>query len=190
MKEKVQINIYIVLIVLVLIGSINWGLVGIFDFDLVKSFSSLFGTYLQNDITAFIYILVAMSALVLLIQRNTYLPFLGKTVIPQPMTNYKPNGNLISKVVTNLPPNVKVVYWAALPSDTIIDNPDDAYGNYSNQGVTTTDTNGNAILEVQNPASYKIPAIYDPFQSTLKPHIHYRYWTPSGMTSSLFTEKL
>ena len=190
MKELLQINLYRVLVTIVLISSLNWGLVGIFDFDLVKSFGSLFGSNLQNEITVFIYILVAMSALVLMFQRNTFLPFLGRTVMPQPMTEYKPTGELISKTIENLPPNVKVIYWASLPSDKIIDNPIDAYGNYSNQGITTTDANGNATLQVKNPTSYKIPSYYDPFKGTLKPHIHYRYWTSSGMTSQLFTEKL
>jgi uncharacterized membrane protein YuzA (DUF378 family) len=190
MTQILKINLYRILILLVLIGSINWGLVGIFNFDLFKSFGSLFGYNLQDDITVFIYILVAMSALVLFIQRETFLPFLGRTVIPQPMTEYKPTGELKTKIIKNLPPNVKVMYWAALPSDKIVDNPNDAYGNYSNQGVTTTDANGTAILQVQNPASYKIPSNYDPFKGTLEPHIHYRYWTSSGMTSNLFTEKL
>lgn len=187
MKQISKINLYRILITLVLIGSINWGLVAIFDFDLVKSFGLLFGYKNQDVISRFIYLLVAMSAILLMIQRDTFLPFLGITVMPQPMTEYKPTGDLITKTINNLPPNVKVIYWASLPSDKVIDNPDDAYGNYSNQGVTTSDENGNATLQVQNPASYKIPSYYDPFKGTLKPHIHYRYWTSSGMTSSLHT---
>jgi len=190
MKELLQINLYRLLIVLVVIGAFNWGLVGMFDFDLVKSFGNLFGPDAGDIISRFIYITVAMSALVLIVQRDTSLPFLGRTVIPQPMTEYKPTGELITKTIKNLPPNVKVIYWAALPSDKIIDNPVDAYDNYSNQGVTTTDANGSAVLQVKNPASYKIPSYYDPFKGTLKPHIHYRYWTSSGMTSPLFTEKI
>ncbi len=190
MKENLKINLYRILITLILIGSINWGLVGLFNFDFVKYFGSVFGTNAGDVVSRFIYLLVAMSAILLMIKRDTFLPFLGKTVMPQPMTEYKPIGNLITKTIKNLPPNVKVIYWASLPSDKVIDNPEDAYGNYSNQGVTTTDENGTAILEVQNPSSYKIPSYYDPFKGTLKPHIHYRYWTSSGMTSPLFTEKL
>jgi uncharacterized membrane protein YuzA (DUF378 family) len=189
MKELVKINLYKTLIILVLVGSINWGLVGVFNFDLVKEFSSLFGYDASGYVAAFIYILVGMSAIVLSIQRDTYLPFLGHTVMPQPTADYTQpqpqTGTLITKVVENLPANVKVIYWAALPSETVVDNPTDAYGDYSNQGVTTTDANGKAILQVRKPASYKVP-----FKGTLEPHIHYRYWTSSGMTSRLFTIKI
>jgi uncharacterized membrane protein YuzA (DUF378 family) len=185
MKELNKINLYKVLITLILIGSINWGLVGIFDFDLVKGIASIFGNTAKEHVAAFIYILVGMSALILIIQRDTYLPFLGHTVIPQPMTEYKPSGTLITRTINDLPANVKVIYWAAEPSDKIIENPTDAYGDYNNQGVTTTDANGTAILQVRNPASYKIP-----LKETLEPHIHYRYWTSAGMASKLFTIKI
>ena len=190
MKEILQINIYRILILLVLIGSINWGLVGLFNVDLVRGFGSLFGQSIGSHVSTFIYLLVGMSAILLVIQRETFLPFLGRTVMPQPMTEYKPTGNVITKVIDNLPPNVKVIYWAALPSDKIIDNPNDAYGDYSNQGVTISDANGVATLQVLKPPSYKIPFYNDPFKGTLEPHIHYRYWTSPGMTSSLYTIKI
>lgn len=186
MKEMIKINLYKILIALVLIGSINWGLVAIFDFDLVKGFCSLFGANAKDDISRFIYLLVATSAIILIIQRDTFLPFLGHTVYPKPMTEYNPSGeNVITRRIENLPPNVKVIYWAALPSDKTIDNPYDAYGEYTNQGVTTTDANGVAILNVQKPTSYKVP-----LKGTLEPHIHYRYWTSSGMASRLYTLKV
>jgi uncharacterized membrane protein YuzA (DUF378 family) len=192
MKEIVKINLFKVLITLVLVGSINWGLVAAFDFDLVRKFSSLFGSNNTDIISRIVYLSVAMSAIVLMVQRDTFLPFLGKTVMPEPIAFYtpaviKPTGELITKTIEKLPPNVKVIYWASLPSDKVVDNPDEAYGNYSNQGVTITDANGKAILKVQKPASYKIPSHYDPFKGTLKPHIHYRYWISSGMTSPLYT---
>jgi uncharacterized membrane protein YuzA (DUF378 family) len=185
MKESNKIKLYILLIVLVLVGSLNWGLVGLFDCDLVKAFGSLFGRTGQNYVSRIIYILVAFAGMVLIIQRDTYLPFLGYTVMPQPMTECKPSGELIKKTIKNLPPNVKVAYWASLPSDKVVGNPYDAYGNYSNQGVTTTDDNGTAILEVLKPTAYKVPN-----KGTLQPHIHYRYWTSAGMASRLYTVKI
>ncbi len=187
MKEIVKINLYRALLYIIVIGALNWGLVGIFDFDLVRSFGNLFGSNAGDAISRFIYITVAMSALVLIFQRNVRLPFLGMTVMPEPINNYKPSGELISKVVKDLPPNVKVVYWAAQPSDKVVDNPTEAYGDYSNQGVTTTDANGVATFEVKKPTSYNIPAYYNPFIGTLKPHIHYRFWNSSGMASCVQT---
>jgi uncharacterized membrane protein YuzA (DUF378 family) len=183
MGKSNKINLYRLLISLVLIGSINWGSVGLFNYDLVKNFGSLFGYNAGNYISTFIYLLVATSAIVLMFQRDTFLPFLGHTVMPKPMTEYNPSGeNVITKTIENLPPNVKVIYWAALPSNKTIDNPDDAYGEYTNQGVTTTDANGVAILKVQKPTDYIVPC-----KGKLESHIHYRYWKSPGMASSLFT---
>ena len=190
MNQKLSINLFRITMFLVLLGAVNWGLVAVFDFDLVGAFSSIFGYGARDTISRIIYLIVAMSAIVLMIQRDTYLPFLGRTVVPQPLNDYIPTGDLITKNIENLPANVKVVYWAALPSDKVVENPEDAYGNYSNQGVTTTDANGKATLSVQKPASYKIPASYDPFKGTLAPHIHYRYWTSAGMASPIHTIKI
>ncbi len=182
MKESNKINLHILLIVLVIIGSLNWGLVGIFDFDLVKSFGLLFGPKAGNIISRFIYIFVALAGMILLFQRDVYLPFLGHTVMPQPINEFKPSGELITKTVKNLPPNTKVIYWASQSSDKTVDNPYDAYGNYDNQGVVVSDSKGNAILQVRKPTAYNVP-----YKGKLEPHIHYRYWTSSGMASRLYT---
>jgi uncharacterized membrane protein YuzA (DUF378 family) len=52
-------------VILVAVGGINWGLVGLFEFDLVAYiFGEEFGT--TNTITRIVYILVGVSALVTL----------------------------------------------------------------------------------------------------------------------------
>jgi uncharacterized membrane protein YuzA (DUF378 family) len=185
MNHSGKVGLHITLVVIILIGALNWGLIGLFDYDLVKDIGSLFGPQAQDDVSRFIYILVAIAAVVLMFQRETFLPFLGSTVMPQPVTEYTPTGDLVSKTVKNLPANVKVIYWASLPSDTVFNNPQDAYDNYKNQGITTTDDNGVAILQVLNPSSYKVP-----IRGTLKPHIHYRYWTEAGVASKVYTIKM
>lgn len=48
-----------VALVLVIIGAINWGLVGLFDFNLVET---LFGT--ENVITKIIYVLVGIAGII------------------------------------------------------------------------------------------------------------------------------
>jgi uncharacterized membrane protein YuzA (DUF378 family) len=185
MKHSGKVSLRITLVVLVLIAALNWGLVAIFDYDLVKDIGSLFGTNAQDDVSRFIYLLVATAAIILLFQKDTFLPFLGSSVMPPPLSENMPVGDLKTKIIKDLPSNVKVIYWASLPSDTTINNPSDAYGDYSNQGVTTTDNNGVAVLKVLNPSSYKVSS-----RGTLKPHIHYRYWTEYGMASPVFTVKM
>lgn len=54
-------------LVLVVVGALNWGLVGLFRFDLVAALVGLtFGQV--NTLSAIIYVLVALSGLVLLRQ--------------------------------------------------------------------------------------------------------------------------
>ncbi len=59
--------LYRVAAVLTAIGGLNWGLVGIFEFDLVAwIFGEEFGT--TNAITRIIYIIVGLSALYVLLR--------------------------------------------------------------------------------------------------------------------------
>lgn len=53
--------LHIIVFTLIVIGALNWGLVGLFDFNLV---AALFGP--DSWFTNFIYILVGLSALVAL----------------------------------------------------------------------------------------------------------------------------
>ena len=48
-----------VALVLIIIGAINWGLVGLFEFNLVET---LFGT--DNVITKIVYVLVGISGII------------------------------------------------------------------------------------------------------------------------------
>ena len=50
-----------VCLVLIIIGAINWGLVGLFEFNLVES---LFGSGEDNVITRIIYTLVGIAGII------------------------------------------------------------------------------------------------------------------------------
>lgn len=54
MKKIIDLVAYI----LVIVGALNWGLVGLFDFDIV---ATLFGTV--SRITDIVYVLIGVSAL-------------------------------------------------------------------------------------------------------------------------------
>lgn len=55
-----------VVLILVVVGGLNWGLVGLFDFDLV---AALFGE--MTTISRVVYSLVGVSALVMLVMAFT-----------------------------------------------------------------------------------------------------------------------
>lgn len=61
-------NIKIIAIILVVIGGLNWGLVGLFNFDLV---AAIFGS--MNIISRIVYTLVGLSAVYLLLIFNSLL---------------------------------------------------------------------------------------------------------------------
>jgi hypothetical protein len=130
--------------------------------------------------------LIGISSLFFLFNRDYYLPFLGRTFFPQILPKDEPSGDVEVKV-TGLPKNTKVIFWASFgESDTIGTDPTDAYGNYSNSGITQTDNNGNASFYISCPIEYKVPGKSTPIPK----HIHYRYEYPSqpGFFSKIETK--
>ena len=75
-------------------------------------------------------------------------------------------------------PNTKVVYWAAEPANEnlkTLKSWKDAYLEYENAGVTTSNGEGVAILKVRDPQAYKVP-----FKGRLESHVHYRVCNEAG----------
>lgn len=137
-----------VAMVLVIVGSLNWLLVGAFKVNLVEL---LFG---KSVIARSIYVLVGIAALVIMFDRDTYLPFLGPTVLPcASVPDRTPPG--ATKIVTvSAPPGSKVLYWAAEPEMEglrEVQTWKEAYAGYENAGVATADNNGQATLKVREP---------------------------------------
>jgi uncharacterized membrane protein YuzA (DUF378 family) len=165
--------------VLLIVGGINWLLVGLFDVNLV---SGIFG---NGSFTTFLYILVGISALVIMFDRDTYLPFLGPMVAPcSVLENREPPG-ATREVKVIVEPNVKVIYWAAEPaSENLkkINSWKQAYLKYDNAGVTTSDGEGVAVLKVRDPQGYKVP-----LKGALQPHVHYRVCGEAGWMGKINT---
>lgn len=151
--------------VLVIVGALNWLSIGAFDVNLV---ASLFGS-----LTPFIYILVGISALGIMFSRDTYLPFLGTTLAPCSILQNKEPPGATKSVSVVITPNTKVMYWAAEPSADkklgTIKSWKEAYGQYENAGVTTSNGEGVAVFKVRDPQVYKVP-----FMGKLESHVHYR----------------
>jgi uncharacterized membrane protein YuzA (DUF378 family) len=168
-----------VAMVLLIVGGLNWLLVGAFKWNLVKA---LLG---EGTIARTIYVLVGVAALAVMFDRDSYLPFLGPTVIPcSSVPDRTPPG--ASKTVTvSAPPGSKVLYWAAEPEMEALKQVQtwkEAYAGYENAGVTTADTNGQAILKVRAPQAYTVP-----FRGRLPPHVHFRICESSGMLGRVKT---
>lgn len=173
--------LHFVAILLVIVGALNWGLVGSLNFDLVQWLGSSVGS---TTLSKVIYIIVGISALYIAFDRDTYLPFLGDSVYPcSGLADKVPDDATVS-VSVKVPPGSKVVYWAAEHSKEldIAPNPWAAYVGYNNSGVVTANADGTALLKVREPIGYKVHS-----GMTLKKHIHYRYCKFPGMLSRVET---
>lgn len=128
-----------------------------------------------SSLVRFISMVVFVSAVYLLVQRDTYLPFLGTTVVPPSFFHdiVVPSGANVEATVEvpNVASGTKVVYWGAMPfsdSDKIMPTPQMAYKQYANSGVAVV-VDGKAKLKFFCPVKYQVP-----WGKTLDRHIHYR----------------
>lgn len=151
-------------ILLLIISSINIGISTITKVDIINK---ILGSYDKC-----FYVLSFISALYIMCDRDTYLPFLGRSIIPcSVLKDSIPSGATKIINVDIKKPNTKVLFWAAesLKDSSVINNYIDAYNDFSNSGVATSDANGIVKLSVRDPQSYTVP-----FKGLLQPHIHFR----------------
>lgn len=141
---------------------------------------------------------IGMSAIYLVLRRDTYLPFLGKAVYPCGSLSEKSPLNADTTVRLRTAPNTNVIFWAAESgksgksgnsgnsgkSDVVVDNPWDAYDQYANTGVARSDAKGYAVLRFRKPVQYKTPGA---FARTLPVHVHYRICKGGGMLGRVET---
>jgi len=136
--------------------------------------------------------IIGILSLVLLFERDMYLPFLADAAFPTSLLKQteSTSGDVVV-TIEKLPKNVKVVYWAADPKDPRginVKDVKDAYGDYENAGVVTTNNTGSATISLKCPQPYKVThfGVHD---MELPPHLHYRYELPGtkGMLSEVYT---
>ncbi len=151
--------------VLVMIGGLNWLSVGLFQVDVVKMLLR------KGWAVRSVYVLVGIAALLLFFRRDTYLPFLGPTIMPSGSLNAVGPYGASPEVVIKTAPGAKVVYWAAEPATKkSVDTYKEAYGAYSNAGVAIANASGDAALKIRaNPQEYIVP-----WKGKLSSHIHFR----------------
>ena len=158
------------MLVLVIVGGLNWGTTA-FGYNLVEMLSSSLNKLvgMNTHIDKIIYVIVALAAITLAINKHSWLPFLGESVLPESLVALKElKGNTIVKV--NVKPNTKIAYWSSTKvNEDGIPSVDKAYGNYSNSGVVMSDANGVASLVFNEGTSYKVPSGRE-----IVRHVHYR----------------
>lgn len=178
-QTYVQKLLFKLAMVFLIIGGLNWLLVGLFDINLV---SSIFG---KGTFATVIYVIVGVSALAIMFDRDTYLPFLGATVAPCSVLQNRDPPGATRELKVIVSPNTKVIYWAAEPASDKLEKLNswkNAYLEYDNSGVTTSDGEGVAVFKVRDPQAYKVP-----FMGRINPHIHYRVCGEAGWMGRINT---
>jgi uncharacterized membrane protein YuzA (DUF378 family) len=167
-----------VAVVLIVIGALNWGLIGAARVNFVER---IFGKMIGR----FVYILVGIAALSIAFNRDTYLPFLGESVFPCSVLSDQIPSGATRSVQIKAPVGSKIVYWASEPADGEdgrLPSYKKAYREYLNAGVATADNSGMATLKLREPQPYKVP-----FKGRLEQHIHFRICGPTGFVGRIKT---
>lgn len=175
----------LVTLFLVIVGALNWGAIGAFGFNAVTWLSNAVG---WTGLATVVYVLVGLAALLHLVSRSYWLPFLGEAAYPcGALVPKTPDGADVS-VTVQVAPGANVVFWAAegKTDHAIIKSPWVAYAEFANTGVAKADSNGNATLSVRKPPSYRVP----PFGALKRPHVHYRTCDSNGMLGAVRTASI
>lgn len=171
MKKKYwEIKIYHILLILVLVGGLNWGTTALgYNFvDIIKNMLNN-GFGIETYIDKIIYLLIAGAAIKLALKKELWLPFLGQSVLPGSLIQLKEiTGDTIVEV--KVKPNTRVAYWASLPQETNkIPLVHEAYGDFKNAGVVLSNKYGIATLTVNKGTNYIVPN-----KKEISRHVHYR----------------
>jgi uncharacterized membrane protein YuzA (DUF378 family) len=163
-------------------GGINIFLSKLFNLDLVEDIVG------DGGISKLFYFFVGIAAIMVMFDRDTYLPFLGPMVAPCSVLQDSVPSGATTSVKVIVTPKAKVLYWAAEPTNSKfekLNNWKQAYLNFDNAGVTTADDNGIAILKVRDPQPYTVV-----LKGKLDAHIHYRVCGPVGWMGRIRTIKI
>ena len=127
-----------------------------------------------------------LGGLVLAVDRATYLPFLGETVLPNTVllsttpTFAFSDGYTVSKILKPPANATHVIYWAASRDGK---SPGDAYAGFQNAGVEKIAGPSVRIRLPAPPGAYSIGK-----GALIKRHLHYRYAYPNGMLGPVHTK--
>jgi hypothetical protein len=175
-------TLHMIITGVVIFSALHYGVMAL-GYNLAEYLSLVFFRVFRKRVAidTGIYVVFAACALYLALQRDTWLPFLGETVMPSALVPLKTNvGDTVVDV--RVSPEAKVVYWSAKPKDEVTSKPKDevkqgtsnpeveqAYDDYSNSGVTQANIDGIAKLAFNKGTDYVVPG-----GKTIKSHVHYR----------------
>jgi uncharacterized membrane protein YuzA (DUF378 family) len=175
--------LHLIAAVLVLVGGLNWGVVGLSGVNVVALIMG------RGVVANTVYVLVGLSALWLAFQRSTYLPFLGETVMPCSLLAERvPEHADMEVELHGQTPGAKVLFWATEPATEGLErikNWQQAYLEYANAGVAVVNAGGHATLRLRKPQPYTVP-----MKGRLEAHVHWRVCGDNGFLGPVQTTTL
>lgn len=178
-----QKKAYALAILLLVVGGISIGVMAVTGRDI---FSIL--TAKRTWILNVLLIAIGVSAVVVGLYRDSYLPFLGPTIMPCSLLRAQTPEGADTDVRIYAKPGATVLYWAAEPANKDLQGLNDwrkAYLGHRNAGVVVADSDGYATLKVRKPQAYSVP-----MKGALVPHIHYRVCREQGFIGRVETVTL
>jgi uncharacterized membrane protein YuzA (DUF378 family) len=183
LSSYVQKKLFAVAMVLLIVGGLNLGIMALTGKDFLTVMMGR-GTLIANSL----FFAIGIAALGIAFFRDSYLPFLGPSVVPCSLLAPSTPEGADYEVRVRVKPGQKVMYWAAEPETKDLEQIPDwrkAYLGFRNAGVTIAGTDGYATLKVRKPQPYQVP-----MRKALSPHIHYRICLEDGMVSRIETVTL
>lgn len=163
---------------LLIVGALNWLAIGVAGVNVLEAFVGRF-------VARILYVLVGLAALAIAFNRDTYLPFLGETVMPCSIISEQIPKGADTSLTVNVTPGATVLYWAAEPETEGLKKIGDwrkAYLKFMNAGVVKANSQGEAVLLVRAPQPYTVP-----WKGRLEPHVHFRVCGGDGMLARIKT---
>ena len=167
--EEFYLHIYI--ISLVVFAAID-SCLKVFGITIVRDLSNLLNKFLSTNLMFdnYFYITAGVFAVIFFLKRDNWLPFLGQTVFPKGLLKENLPEDYDKEVSTNVGiPNAKVIYWASYDTKNENTNVFDAYGDFANGGVTTSNEKGDVVFKFNSGTGYIVPG-----EKYIKRHVHYR----------------
>lgn len=181
--NKVKLEMFLTF--MILLGSLNY-----FFIAFRQNIFNVFGRW-----KIIVYVIIAFGALYKM-KLQTFLPFLDRCAFPTDILSQTyPVDSNAELILTGLPPNKIVVYWAAEGENKTgatktgddSTGPKEAYSDYSNSGIVKTNSKGEAKLLLRCPKQYQVGKLLN---YTLPKHIHYRVEISPAMFSDVHTHEI
>jgi hypothetical protein len=159
-------------------------------YSIISSVYILFNDNYNIVLRIFVIFIIA-AAVIMIMKKETFLPFLGLAHLPNTLIAEEkiPKGANLSYSIDmkEYEEGTIIIYWAANKTDKIIEDPYEAYKNYSNVGVSKV-KEGKAEVRIFCPDKYKVKKV---FNQLLERHFHYRIvYKDTGFLSPVMTVKV